>query len=182
MSKTFVKNQINLLEETIYPLGVWDKLYLWVINIGRFMMMIIEIVTIVLFFIHIVYDEQLINLREHIQNSIYTLDTLKADEAYIRHTLNVLKSIQTLEAEKKSMYDLNNKFYALIPGGILLQNVSIDNMQVSFSGIALGYDPLKTMLDNIKGSALVESGSLRVNTSQKNINEVKFNISFKFKD
>lgn len=182
MAKQFVKKEINLLEDTIYPLGVWDKLYLWVVGVGRFLMMIVEVATILLFFVHIVYDEQLIKYQEHIKSAMYTLDTLKIDEAYIRNTVNILSSIDALEKNKRSMYDLNNRIYSLIPGGIVLKQVSISKVTVSITGYSTGYAPVKDMLDNIKKSALVDANSVRITTNQKQTGEINFELRFDFID
>lgn len=182
MAKTVVKKEINLLAETIFPLGMWDKLYLWVINVGRFLMMIVEVSTILLFFVHIVYDEQLINLQEHIKGSMQTLDNLRTQEIYVRNVSNILNSIGKLEENKRSMYDLNNQIYSFIPGGIFIKTVSINRLTVSLTGYSIGYTPIKILLNNIKDSALVQGDSVRMNTNQKQGGEIMFDLSFEFKE
>ncbi len=182
MAKSVVKKEINLLAETIYPLGMWDKLYLWVISIGRFLMMIVEIATILLFFVHIIYDEQLINLQEHIKGSMQTLDNLRSQEMYVRNVSNILNSIKKLDSNKRWMYDLNNNIYSLIPGGVFIKTVTINELTVSLSGYSLGYDPIKQLLNNIKDSALVETNSVRMTTNQRSSGEITFNLNFDFKE
>ena len=171
---------INLLEDKVYPLGFWDKVYIWVVKFGRHLLMLVEIATVLLFVVHVIFDERLIKLKERINRQAMTLEKLRLQEDTIRYLANVLSSIKKLDKNRFSMYELNSRIYSLLPSGIFLEQVSINQKDVTLSGKALNYETIRQMTRNIKDSPLIDGQSIRIVTNQKTTGDVMFELSFKF--
>lgn len=96
------KLDLNLL----YPQGLRSKLPVaflkWLINYGRFIVIIVEIIVVATFITRFKYDADLEDLKDQINSRVPYLESLSSDELKIRQTqleLNTIKKTYSLSPQ-----------------------------------------------------------------------------------
>lgn len=154
------RRTINLLEPIGVPADTWTAIYAWVFNVGRYLMLAIEIIVLVVFFSRFVLDKQNHDLTEEINDKAFLLSNqnFRLEEVRYKNTHLVLNDIYRLSNGQP----LNSEDIALllssVPSGLTLDKFSYNNGRVSLTVIGSN---IATIRDY--------EFSLRQNTNYENV-------------
>lgn len=141
---------LNLLDPAEKPTSAWDKIYLWVFSIGRYVIIGVELVVLLAFAGRFVLDRRNNDLKESIDVKVRILQEQKEIESELRRIQAILNNfsdiIECQEIISPKLTDILDD----IPDEFELDSISISQASVNFSGIAPSYEVIKTLEDDLK--------------------------------
>jgi hypothetical protein len=117
----------NLLQNNVRPPDAWDKLNDWVTNVGRIIVIIVEVVVIVSFIARVVIDTQTKNLLEKEQANSQAIVALRDREVRFR-------TQQAQFETYKQIWDTSSSYTAIMTELDKLRPKSIEKLSVSLQG------------------------------------------------
>lgn len=117
---------INLLINRGIKEKLYSKLLRWTLSSGRFIIILVEMITISAFVYRYKLDADLTNIQEQINEKIPYIKSLSADEAEIKHTQFQLSTISKLKSENMDFGKPLTELTKIIPKSITLTNINID--------------------------------------------------------
>lgn len=123
------KNKLgfNLLRAQIAPEDKWDKIYNWVNNSARVIVIFVELIVIVSFGVRVVIDRQARDLEEVLKANKLRLDNLSETEQGIRDLQDETKSYKIIWDSSTSLAEYVEEVYDYNPNLFSVLSVSIDN-------------------------------------------------------
>src|SRR3990167_6611321 len=121
---------INLMpsREAVRPGGFLH----WSLTIGRYLVILTEIVALIIFGLSIVLTAQKNDLKEEIEN----LSTLVRDQSQFekefRNTQNRINEVVRVRTSQFKQNQVLTEFTKLMPAGISLESLAIDEEKLSF--------------------------------------------------
>src|SRR3989338_1167782 len=128
-SSTFKPFQINLLIHKEEQVKLYERLLRWLLSSGRFIVVLVELVTIGAFVARYKLDAELADLQDNIKDKVPYIEALKADEALIRQTQFQLSTIKQTRNESPDFVQTISKIATLTPKNIKITNISLDRAQ-----------------------------------------------------
>ena len=180
MTMAAQKRKIELIPKEDWekkPLGRFLK---WALTIGRYIVIITELIVILAFLSRFKLDRDLTNLYEEIEQKQAIIESTSNLENDFRFLQKRLAAIQNLEKTQLKAAKVLEELAGLTPVDVVFTNLSSTNEEISFSATALSEVGLATFLNNLKSSGRFEN----LNLSQVSIGETKelgiqFNLSAK---
>lgn len=129
--KPQILNRISL--NLLYPQGISQKIYVrfakWLVSYGRFIVVIVEVVVVACFVFRFKLDNELIGLKEEINNQVQFLEQFEELEKEANHIHQRLRLIK----QTFSYTDQHSKLLKIIasqtPINTTLTNVSFDESE-----------------------------------------------------
>lgn len=121
--------KVNLLIHREQQEKLLAKLLKWSLSSGRFIVILVELITISAFVFRYKLDADLSDLQEQINDKIPYLKNLSLDEAQIKHLQYQLSTISKLKSENMDFSKYLTELTTTIPKSILLTNISFDRSQ-----------------------------------------------------
>ena len=84
MAQSKLSKNINLLKPSFSPKTTWDKIYDWVFNAGRYIIVIVEIVVLVALGSRFYFDRRNNDFSESIRAKTLILDSMSETEDEIK--------------------------------------------------------------------------------------------------
>jgi len=180
-SDTTPVSVVNLVEDNVYVLTKEERFLLLISKYARYLVMLVEAVVVIIFAVHAMYDYSLIKLRREIKGLIRVLEASRQDEARIVHLASFLNDLETIDAQRFSMYELNQRFLSLMGTGVTLENVNFIGKSVSVTGVADSYRVLTALETRLKDSEDIDQNTLRISLQERKDGRVSFELSFEFR-
>ncbi|MDD3661733.1 MAG: hypothetical protein PHG63_01585 [Candidatus Dojkabacteria bacterium] len=131
---------LNLLQPTETPVSSWDRIYLWVFSIGRYLIIAVELIVLIAFAARFSLDRRNNDLKESIAVKVELLKEQKDTEAELRRVQSTLSNFSyMLDQQEKLSSDLS-EILDDIPSEIDVSIFSISQLSISFSGTAPSYE------------------------------------------
>lgn len=121
--------QINLLVRKGEQLKTPERLIKWVLSSGRFIVVLVELVTIGAFVGRYKLDAELADLQEQIKEKVPYIESLRADETLIRQTQFQISTIKQTKNESPDFVQTVSKIASLTPKNIRIANIALDQTQ-----------------------------------------------------
>jgi len=176
-----VKNSINLLHDNLVPMDKWDKIYIWITQVAKYLLILAQVALIVTFLVHLFYDHKLDAMHDEIMAEVELLRNRRDEEKRVNIVTKSLNELETLQESQVSLAKLHEYVYRLIPPGINLRSFGITYKEVHLVGESSSYDYIKTLFDNVNNSTKIDKDSIVTSTNQKATGAIGFNLTFKFK-
>ena len=176
-----VKNSINLLYDNLVPLDKWDKIYIWITQVAKYLLIVAQIALIITFLVHLFYDHKLDSMYDEILAQVELLKNRRKEEKRVNIVTKSLSELEDLQESQVSLAKLHEYVYRLIPPGVTLKTFTISYKEVALVGESSSYDYIKTLFDNVNNSAKIDKDSIVTSTNQKATGAIGFNLTFKFK-
>lgn len=129
-TSAFKPFQINLLIRKGEQVKLHERLLKWLLSSGRFIVVLVELITIGAFVARYKLDAELADLQEQIKEKVPYIESLKADEALIRQTQFQLSTIKQTKSESPDFVQTVSRVAALTPKNIKITNITLDRTQV----------------------------------------------------
>lgn len=126
----------NLLQNNVRPPDAWDKLNDWVTNVGRIIVMVVEVVVIVSFIARVVIDTQTKNLLEKEEANSQAIVALRDREVRFRTQQAQFETYKQIWDTSSSYTAVMTELDKLRPKSIEKLSVSVQGDLITFSGEA----------------------------------------------
>jgi len=123
----FFKVNLLLHKEELPKIHI--RLFKWILSSGRFIVIFVELITIVAFVYRYKLDADLLDLQEKINAQIPYIQSLKNDELAIKQTQFQLTSIKQIKNNSPSFAAIVARIAKLTPQTIKLTNIALDRTQ-----------------------------------------------------
>lgn len=117
---------INLLIHWGEEEKLYSKLVKWALSSGRFIVILVEMITIGAFVYRYKLDADLADLTEQINGKIPYINSLSEDEKLIKRTQFQLSTTSQLKAEKVNYISSLQNLVKIIPTNIKFTNITFD--------------------------------------------------------
>ncbi|MBD3329248.1 hypothetical protein GF357_02025 [Candidatus Dojkabacteria bacterium] len=179
---------INLLDPVLEPEDIWTKAYNWIVNIGRVLLVFVEIIVLAVFYIRYTYDKVKNDLTEDINRKILSVLSLpenRRDERKFRSYLNLIDDIKLVQDNQKLNSDRLAIILDTLPQEFELQTISFVGNRVSLSLLSRDFDSISAYTADLKENPLIDE-NVKVSLSKEAEEEdfystdIEFTVSFKF--
>lgn len=157
--------KINLLiQKNIQP-KIYVRLLKWALSSGKFIVIVVELITISAFVYRYKLDSELLDLQEKIKEVIPFVESLNNDEILIRQTQFQLQTIKQTKSNAINFDQVFSKIALLTPKTIRLTNISIDastpaNPGLTIAGITPSNFELSAFIKALKAEPMFANMSL----------------------
>lgn len=184
-----IPQSINLLLPVNSPEDVWDKMYDWLFNVGKYILILVQVVVLAVFFARFTVDRKNNDLTEEVNSLVSTLSdpfyTIGEIKYNSYHTLfDDLNYIATVQTENDD--ELTSKKVASvkesIPSYLELQTYSYNNGRISLSFLAVDFKDVQKYETLLSKNSNYDQNSISVNLRKEGDTsaDIEFNVSFIF--
>ena len=132
------KKTVNLLQERTAPPTFWERVYEWVTNTARLIVIFVEILVLVAFGWRFWLDRQLNDINEEIERKGEILKNLSEQESEIRLLQTKINTFDELWNQSSNLSPVFVEVNSYIPTGVENLNVSFQSSKndksISVSG------------------------------------------------
>lgn len=146
------KKQINLLLREEWEKTSAGRLTKWALTIGRYIVIVTELMVIIAFISRFKLDRDLTNLYEEIEIKQARIKSMQEFEEEFRLVQGRLITIKELEQKKTSPIKIVANFVSLVPLNVILSDLNFDQDQLAINGYAFSESGLATLINNLKQS------------------------------
>lgn len=171
---------INLLEPVNAPDDIWESLYFWVFNVGKYLFVSVELIVLLVFFSRFTFDKINSDLTRDINEMVEQLSNDYYSQLEARfNNLHTLLGDVAIQSEEQ---DENSKLIASvldgIPTYIQMQNFSYRDRSVNIKFTAIDLAKIKQFEQVLKRNPAYSEITVRINRSE-NSPIFDCNVSFK---
>lgn len=153
------KLNINLEIHTQYSLK--NVLFKWIIQIGKVMIVLTELVALGALGYRFYIDRQIVDLHDEIKRQELLVGSLQKQETEYRGLQERLFYIDTLEKESKAQVaTLQEILQIMNTGGFSTTNLSVSKNTIAISGTVATIFSLDSLIDSLKNNDDVTSISI----------------------
>lgn len=152
--------KINLLVQKNIQPKIYIRLLKWMLSSGKFIVIIVELITISAFVYRYKLDAELIDIQDKINNELVPyIQSLKDNEILIRQTQFQLQTIKTIKSASVDYAQIFSKIALLTPQSIRLTNISLDALSpaktdLTISGITPSNLELSTFIKTLQNDPI----------------------------
>jgi Tfp pilus assembly protein PilN len=154
------KKDINLLPKSDLSQNLGGRVLLWSITVGRYLIILTELVVMIVFFSRFKYDMDLANVRDEIkekQQMIASFQDLEKQFRFLQYRVNIVKNI---DEKNVLVTKVHQELSKTTPVDIYYQSVNISDNKLSVQGLALSDAGLVTLLAAIRDNDSFTNASL----------------------
>jgi hypothetical protein len=173
-----IKTTIEFIPQEDWERTSFGKFLKWLLNIGRWIVIITELIVIIAFLSRFKLDRDLTDLNEKVKQKQAIINSSAAFEKDFRF---LQKKLSTIEGLTKSQIDSNKVlaiFSQITPAGIQLSNFNVDQKKkISLTAMADSESTFAFFLKNLKGESKLKNLALdKISISQEQFGKIVFNI------
>lgn len=156
---------INLLDPVYSPTDAFSKAYIRLVNVGKYLLIIVELVVLAVFFSRFILDKQNNDLTEEINSQVGLLSdgTWRKNGTLYSNYQSVFRDIEIVRTGQKISSNIISEIVSGIPITLNLRSFSLRESRVSLSLMAINLEDVK-----------IYESALKANERYKDVN---FNIS-----
>lgn len=155
--KPVLRISVNLLHPKEVPAKLPERFLKWLINYGRFIVIVVEIVVVASFIARFKYDADLDELKRKINLDLPYVEGLSTDEALIKQTQLRLSTINNSYNNSPEWVNTLSKINSLIPLNIKFSTFVIENsappkgLTFKINASTPSNSELSVFLNNLRG-------------------------------
>ncbi len=179
MSKKILQS-INLLEPIGVPDDTWTVMYKWVFNAGRYIILAVEIIVLVVFFSRFILDKQNNDLTEEINNKVEILSNkeYRSDEVQYRNIQRLLLDYSKISTNQLKNSEIVASTVSAVPAGLVLQGYSFNTDRITITIESLDLNKIKDYEFALKQNPEYSNVTLNINRSDSSDGLYKAGITF----
>jgi len=171
------KKTINLIDPAYSPHDTFAKIYDWMINVGKYLLVFVELVVLAVFFSRFILDRRNNNLTEEIDDQIELLQTepWRTNNILYANYQKLLTDVEMIKGAQKINSSVVSEVVSGIPSTLVLRSFSLNDDQVSLSLLAGSLGDVKTYESSLKENSHYTDVSFSIS---KEDNEISVSVSF----
>jgi hypothetical protein len=152
--KDNVPKSINFMEPVTRPTDIWANAYEWMFQVGKYMLIVVEVIALGVFIARFVVDEQNNDLTRDINDQVTILSggSWKQDSLTFENIQNLLGDVERIEQGQKRNSVQINEIRNGIPYGLKVESFSFNNGRVSLSLQTTDFQSFKDYESAIKNN------------------------------
>lgn len=180
MPKTSERRTINLLDPMGPPSDAWTAAYNWVTKIGRYILVSIEIIVLVVFFARFFLDRINNDLTEEINDKVEILSnqTLREDELKYRNLHLIFSDINKLNEGQKINSTEVSAVLSNVPSNLSLDKFAFTAGRFSLTLLSTDFEAIKDYEFSLRQNPKYSDVSLTVSKSGQTSSEIEVAVSF----
>jgi hypothetical protein len=162
--KNDIPKSINFLQPVHRPNDLWSNAYEWMFEIGKYMLIVVELVALGVFVSRFILDEQNHDLTRDINDQVTLLSggNWKQDSITYENLQTLLIDIKKISKDQKKNSILINEVRNGIPYGLSVETFSFNNGRVSLNLKTTDFKSFKDYETAIKNNVNYEDVSFNV--------------------
>jgi Tfp pilus assembly protein PilN len=176
------KSQINLLPQEDFEKQPLGKFVLWALSIGRWVVIIVDIIVICAFLSRFKLDQDKANIDEKIKIKQNIVQSLQPTEKEFRSLQLRLIQIKNLQTKQSNVVPLVSTIAKVLPADVILSNFSYQEGGISASGVALSEESLGKFLAGLINSPTLTEINLSSVSQKQGDSGISFSLSAKIKN
>jgi hypothetical protein len=168
---------INFLETLYDPSDVWTNAYIWLVSIGKYLLIGVQVIVLGVFFSRFVLDRKNNDLTEEINNKIVLLsnDTWKRNAFLFENYQVLLGDIKNIR-EGQTINSLQiRELISGIPGSFVLEGLSFSERRVSLRLSSNNLNSVKDYESALKNNPMYEEVKFAITKEDA---EISVGVSF----
>ena len=177
MAKYKQPKSINFLNPAYAPTDMVSRVYVWLISVGKYLLIAVELVVLVVFFSRFILDEKNNDLTDEINSQISLLEdtTWKKNNRIYTNYQTLLSDVEVIRMGQRINSDIVSEVTRNIPSSIVLESFSFNNDAVSLGLTALSLDEVRIYETSLKANSRYSDVSFNIT---KDDSEVKVGARF----
>lgn len=147
------KTTIEFIPQEDWEKTSFGKLLKWVLTVGRYIVIITELIVILAFLSRFKFDRDLTDLNEKVKQQQAIINASAQFENEFRFLQKRLSTIDGLRKTQLETEQVLSELAALTPIDVYLDDFTVAGKQVSLTATALSEAGLATFLNNLKASS-----------------------------
>jgi Tfp pilus assembly protein PilN len=146
------RRDIELIPKEEWEKKPFGRILKWALTVGRYIVIVTELIVILAFLSRFKLDRDLTNLYEEIEQKQAIIESASDLENDFRFLQKRLAIIKALEKEQPHAAKILEELAGLTPVDVSLTDLSSSKEEISFSATTLSEAGLATFLNNLKNS------------------------------
>lgn len=126
---------INFLESVYAPTDIWSRAYIWLVEVGKYLLIAVELVVLGVFFSRFVIDKKNNDLTEEINDNVAIIsnESWRQKNILFENYQNLLSDVGSIrkEQEKNLSSTIISELIGGIPSLLVLDNFAFTDERVS---------------------------------------------------
>jgi hypothetical protein len=125
---------INFLDALYSPNDLWANAYVWLVNIGKYLLIFVQVVVLIVFFSRFVLDRKNNDLTEEINNKVVLLsnENWKKNSALFENYQSLLLDSKKVREGQQINSTVVSELINGVPSSLKLENFTFNEGKVSF--------------------------------------------------
>lgn len=170
-----MKKKINLVYHPKSDIS--DKFFYFVYSYLRYILVVVQIIVIFVFFNKIIFDQQIIDLEESIEQKNEIINISKPLIEQFMYYSRKIETIVKIRENQLSLEDQLQYLLSSIPKEVFLTDLHYNRNSFILSGYSTNPEMIKLFYLKLKKEARFKT--IDLSNMKKNINNYAFVISFK---
>ncbi|MBI4130640.1 PilN domain-containing protein [Candidatus Roizmanbacteria bacterium] len=172
--------KVNLLPKEELEKKPLGKFLRWVLSYGRYIIISVELVVFLVFFSRFIYDRQLSDLNDAIEQKQAIVASAQEFETKIRDIQYKITQIKSLEENRFMYLDIIDTLKTITPKEVVLTNIEINETGLTIQGEAVTNEGFAYFLNVIKQDKLFEKITLEQLEKRPEDNVIEFTAAVSF--
>jgi len=168
--------KVNLLPKEELEKKPFGKFLKWVLSYGRYIIISVELVVLIVFFSRFIYDRRLTDLNESIEQKQAIVVSAKELEEEIRNFQEGIERVKTLEEGRFKFLQILEELKTITPKDVVFKNISLDAEKISLKGAAVTNAAFAQFLSKLKVSQQFSQVKISEIKKEKNKRFIVFQI------
>lgn len=168
---------IDFLQPVYSPTDIWSNAYLWLSEVGKYLLIAVEVVVLAVFLSRFLMDKKNNDLTEEINSKVALLsnDTWKENSILFDNYQSVLFDIKKVREEQEVNSTTISELINGVPSSLKIKNFSFARGKASFLLIANNLDAVKNYEAALKNNTDYHNVKFSIT---KDSNEINVRITF----
>lgn len=177
MARNRQPKSINLLQPVYSSTDVVSTVYTWLTTIGKYLLIVVELVVLGVFFSRFILDERNNDLTEEINSQISLLNdsTWKQNNRIYSNYQTLLSDVEIVRMGQRFNSEVVSEVTSSVPSTIILNSFSLNVDRVSLSLTALNLEDINIYETALKSSTRYSDVSFNIT---KEDGEIKVGVTF----
>lgn len=177
------KKEINLLPKEEFEKKPLGKLLIWALNVGRWIVIVTELIVILAFLSRFKLDRDIADLYEQIRAKQAVIQAFSSFEEDFRLFQSRLLSIDKLMKNQIKSSEIISVVADATPVEVALTTLSVEKDDLKIVGVSLSEIGLKSFTNSLSQSSLLDQITLSNVTRKLEADAgIKFNLTAKIKN
>lgn len=146
------KRDIDLLPREEWEKTPFGKFLKWTLTVGRYIVIVTELIVILAFLSRFKLDRDLTDLHEEIKEKQAIVESVSDFEDEFRFLQKRLATIERLEKKQVVTGEVVEELSRLLPPDVALADLTITDKKINLTATALSEQGLALFLNNLKAS------------------------------
>lgn len=183
MADNKIPRSINLLEPVNAPEDIWEKIYDWLFNVGKYLLISVEVIVLVVFFSRFAIDRKNNDLTDLINEQVDILNGTYYRTAELRFiNMHLLFSdLKKLETDQLINSSLVSSVQEGIPSDVELQRFTYSAGKISMAFTADDFESIQNYESTLRSNPLYEDVKVSLSKSGESSSKIDFAVNFALK-